>query len=119
MTSTTKFTFTSTQSGTITSGCGVGSATAVGPTQDYLSFSTTTPAELYTFTLPVAGATNWNAATTNSADAIGGTSAIIVDNDSSGGQASSIYFGTLGTSTTLCGSGTNYCAVKVTQAALQ
>lgn len=46
----------------------------------------------------------------------GGTSGFSVDNTSSDGQASSIYFGTLGTGN--CGNG-NYCAVKLTQGALQ
>jgi hypothetical protein len=116
----TTFTFTSPVSATFGTGvCTLSTPTAVGPTQDYLFFSTTTPAEVYTFEPPVATAISWSAATaTNTTDATGGTSAIIVDNDSSDGQASSIYFGTLGTSTTLCGSGTNYCAVKLTQAAL-
>ena len=44
---------------------------------------------------------------------------MIVDNDSTAGQASSIYFGTLATSTTICGTTAAYCAVKLTQAALQ
>jgi hypothetical protein len=56
---------------------------------------------------------------TNTTDAAGGTSGMVVDNDSTGGQASSIYFGTLATSTTICGSTAAYCAVKLTQAALQ
>jgi len=44
---------------------------------------------------------------------------MIVDNDSTAGQASSIYFGTLATSTTICGTNAAYCAVKLTQAELQ
>jgi hypothetical protein len=55
----------------------------------------------------------------NTADVAGGTSAMVVDNDSTAGQASSIYFGTLATSTTICGTTSAYCAVKLTQAALQ
>jgi hypothetical protein len=56
---------------------------------------------------------------TNTTDAVGGTSAIIVDNDSTAGQASSIYFGTLATSTTVCGNTAAFCAVKLTQSGLQ
>ena len=56
---------------------------------------------------------------TNTTDVAGGTSAMIVDNDSTAGQASSIYFGTLATSTTICGTTAAYCAVKLTQAALE
>lgn len=55
----------------------------------------------------------------NFADVAGGTSAIIVDNNSTAGQAASLYFGTLATSTTICGTTAAYCAIKVTQAALQ
>ncbi len=51
----------------------------------------------------------------------GGTSAIVVDNVSSSGQASSVYFGTL--SATACGTtgggNVSTCAVKRTQAGLQ
>jgi hypothetical protein len=48
-----------------------------------------------------------------------GTSGIVVDNDSSSGQASSIYFGALDT-TAACGAGgTGGCAVKLTQATFQ
>jgi hypothetical protein len=52
----------------------------------------------------------------------GGTSGIIVDNAVAQPHASSIYFGTLGNSTTRCGqtSGVNnYCAVKLTQSELK
>jgi hypothetical protein len=48
----------------------------------------------------------------------GGTGCFAVDNTSTLPQASSIYFGTLATSTTTCGNGT-YCAVKLTQGALK
>lgn len=52
----------------------------------------------------------------------GGTSAFTIDNVSPDPQTSSIYFGTLQPpatgSTTPCGAG-NYCAVKLTQSALQ
>lgn len=81
------------------------------------------PTELYAIALPspleiaqgVAPAT----LATNTTDVAGGTSGIIVDNDSTDGQASSIYFGTLATSTTICGTTAAYCAVKLTQAGLQ
>jgi hypothetical protein len=56
---------------------------------------------------------------TNTTDVAGGTSATTVDNDSTAGQASSIYFGTLATSTTICGTTAAYCAVKLTQAGLE
>jgi hypothetical protein len=52
----------------------------------------------------------------------GGTSAFSIDNVSAEFQAASIYFGTLsappGGTTTPCGAG-NFCAVKLSQAALQ
>jgi hypothetical protein len=55
----------------------------------------------------------------NTTDAVGGTSGMVVDNDSTAAQASSLYFGTLATSTTVCGTAASYCAVKLTQASLQ
>ena len=114
-TSGTTFKFTSTVSATITSGqCTLSSPTATGPTQDYLFASTSLP-EAFMFTLPL---TSGEAASAdNTASVSGGTSSMIVDNDSSSGQASSIYFGTLTTSSE-CGT-TVYCAVKLTQSALQ
>lgn len=52
----------------------------------------------------------------------GGTTAFTIDNVSTEPQAASIYFGTMSPpptgTTTPCGSG-NYCAVKLTQSALQ
>jgi hypothetical protein len=51
--------------------------------------------------------------------ATGGTSGIVIDNISTEAQASSIYFTTLATSTTTCGSTSAYCAIKLTQSALQ
>ena len=51
--------------------------------------------------------------------AAGGTSGIVVDNVSGAAQASSIYFTTQATSTTVCGSTAAYCAIKLTQAALK
>ncbi|MGD0956829.1 MAG: hypothetical protein ABR953_08345 [Candidatus Acidiferrales bacterium] len=48
-----------------------------------------------------------------------GTSGMVVDNNSSSAQASSVYFGALST-TAACGNGgTGGCAVKLTQAALE
>jgi hypothetical protein len=47
----------------------------------------------------------------------GGTSAIVVDNISTDAQASSIYFSTLSTNSSPCGSGA-FCAVKLTQSGL-
>jgi hypothetical protein len=116
----TQFTFTSPVSTTITSGsCGLTGSSATGPTQDYMFFSVNyTAPEAYTFTFPLASATQ-AATATNTTSVTGGTSGMAVDNDSSSGQASSVYFGTLATSTTLCGTATNYCAVKLTQSALQ
>lgn len=40
---------------------------------------------------------------------------MIIDNDSSAGQASSLYFGTLATSATECETTAAYCAVKLMQ----
>jgi hypothetical protein len=122
--STTQFTFDATipiaTSGT---GCTVTGATATGG-PDYMFFGVNqNPSEIYTLLLPSSLLVAQGAApptvATNTTDAAGGTSAIIVDNDSTTGQASSIYFGTLATSTTICGTTAAYCAVKLTQAALQ
>lgn len=85
-------------------------------TKDFLFFGVDNP-DAYTFTLPMTSATQTPAAT-NTISVSGGTSAMIVDNNSSNGQASSIYFGTLTTSTGECGT-TVFCAVKLTQALLQ
>lgn len=126
--SATQFTFTPTAAITATSGAGctiTGATAAGGP--DYLFFGVEqNPSELYSLLLPsgvlVPGAASANPPVVlehNTADVAGGTSAIIVDNDSTAGQASSLYFGTLATSTTICGTTAAYCAIKVTQAALQ
>jgi len=48
-----------------------------------------------------------------------GTSAMVIDNNSSSAQASSVYFGALSTTATCGAGGTGGCAVKLTQAALQ
>jgi hypothetical protein len=56
----------------------------------------------------------------NTTNPSGGTSGIIVDNDSSDGQAASIYFGNLNETSVQCGTGAElFCAVKLTQSALQ
>ena len=120
----TTFTFNATvPAATTGAGCTVTGATATGG-PDYLFIGVVAnPTELYSFLLPNAllvasGAVPVTLAT-NAADIAGGTSGIIVDNDSTAGQASSIYFGTLATSTTICGTTGAYCAVKVTQSGLQ
>jgi len=121
--SATQFTFNATIP-SATTGCTVTGATAsAGP--DYMFVSATqNPSELYSFLLPTGILTGGLdgppiIAATNTADIAGGTSAIVVDNDSTAGQASSIYFGTLATSTTICGPTAAYCAVKLTQALLE
>ena len=74
VTSPTTFTFTSTVNATIggaNGSCNVTSALATGPTQDYLFFSSTRP-EVFTFALPLSGATQTATATnTTSAGYIG------------------------------------------------
>jgi hypothetical protein len=80
-------------------------------------FGTTEP-DMWSFLLP-SGAESGTDVTTNTTDVTGGTSGIVVDNNSTSGQASSLYFGTLATSTTICGTTAAYCAVKLTQSALQ
>jgi hypothetical protein len=122
----TQFTFSPTATITATTGCTTTGATATGG-PDYMFLGVEqNPTELYSFLLPsgilVPGAASANppiVQASNTADVAGGTSAIIIDNDSTDGQASSLYFGTLAESTTICGGTAAYCAVKVTQAALQ
>jgi len=104
-------------------GCAVTGAGATGG-PDYLFVAVVqNPTELYSFLLPssllVGSGDAPTSVATNTIDVAGGTSGIIVDNDSTAGQASSVYFGTLATSTTICGTGAAYCAVKLTQAALE
>ena len=106
-----------------TTGCTVTGATATGG-PDYLFVGVNeNPSAVYTLLLPssllVASGAAPTVAATNTTDVSGGTSAMIVDNDSTAGQASSIYFGTLATSTTICGTTSAYCAVKLTQALLK
>lgn len=122
--SATQFTFGATiPAATTGTGCGVSGATATGG-PDYLFVGVNeNPSAVYTFLLPssllVASGDVPTSVATNTADAVGGTSAIMVDNDSTASQASSIYFGTLATSTTVCGTTAAYCAVKLTQAGLE
>jgi hypothetical protein len=104
-------------------GCTVTGATATGG-PDYLFVGVNeNPSAVYSLLLPssllVAQGDPPNNPVTNTTDAVGGTSGIVVDNDSTAGQASSIYFGTLATSTTVCGSSAVFCAVKLTQSGLQ
>jgi hypothetical protein len=120
----TNFTFAATiPTATTGAGCTVTGATATGG-PDYLFVGVNAnPSAVYSLLLPnsllVASGNPPSNAVTNNIDAAGGTSGMIVDNDSTAGQASSIYFGTLATSTTICGTSAAYCAVKLTQAALQ
>ena len=120
----TNFTFDATiPTATTGAGCTVSGATATGG-PDYLFVGVAQdPTEMYAFLLPnsllVASGTAPASVATNTTDVAGGTSGMIVDNDSTDGQASSIYFGTLATSTTICGTTAAYCAVKLTQAALE
>jgi hypothetical protein len=120
----TQFTFNATiPTATTGAGCTVTGATATGG-PDYLFIGVNqNPSAVYSLLLPssllVAQNTPPNNPVSNTVDAVGGTSGIIVDNDSTAGQASSIYFGMLGTSTTVCGNTVAYCAVKLTQSALQ
>jgi hypothetical protein len=120
----TNFTFNATiPTATTGAGCTVTGATATGG-PDYMFVGVNqNPTELYSFLLPnsllVASGAAPTSAATNTADVAGGTSGMIVDNDSTAGQASSLYFGTLATSTTICGTTAAYCAVKLTQSGLQ
>ncbi len=122
---TTQFTFNATiPSATTGAGCTVTGATAsAGP--DYMFMGAVqNPSALYSFLLPSGILTGGLdgppiIAATNTADIAGGTSAIVVDNDSTDAQASSLYFGTLATSTTICGPTAAYCAVKLTQSELE
>ncbi len=112
---TTNFTFDATIPST-TTGCTLTNATAGA---DYMFMGVVQEVTaLYSYLLP-AGALTLTSLATNTADVSGGTSAIIVDNNSTSGQASSIYYGTLTPTTGICGATSAYCAVKLTQAALQ
>jgi hypothetical protein len=99
-------------------GCTVTGAAATGG-PDYMFLGVIqNPAEAYSFLLPAEAVTG-NPTETNTTDVAGGTSAMVVDNDSTAEQASSLYFGTLAKSTTICGTTAAYCAIKLTQAALE
>ena len=119
----TNFTFNATiPTATTGAGCAVTGATATGGA-DYLFVGVNAnPSALYTLLLPnsllVASGASPAITATNTVDVSGGTSGMVVDNDSTAGQASSIYFGTLATSTTICGTPAANCAVKLTQAGL-
>jgi hypothetical protein len=119
--SATQFTFTSAVSATITgmtgNACTLTSSSATGP-QDYVFFGTG-DSNVFAFTLPMVA--NQNPTYTNSTSATGGTSGIIVDNNSTSGQASSLYFGAQTASKSQCGGTTTtplFCAVKLTQIGL-
>jgi hypothetical protein len=119
VTSPTTFTFTSPEStiiGGVNGSCNLTSALTTGPTQDYLFFalSQSTLHEALTFDLPLTSATQGPVAT-NTTSVLNNTGGMIVDNDSSAGQASSIYFET---SSSLSTCGSVACAVKLTQAGL-
>jgi hypothetical protein len=95
--------------------------TEIYNTNDYLFFGeglSGSFGRLYGFTLSGTAATEISGSPVTYPTATGGTSGIVIDNVSSDTQASSIYFTTLATSTSLCGSSSAYCAVKLTQAGL-
>jgi hypothetical protein len=119
VTSPSTFTFLSAANATIgglDGTCTLTSALATGPTQDYVFFASVLP-EVYAFDLPLTSATQTPSAT-NTTSVDDSPFGIIIDNDSSDGQASSIYFGTLNSETSICGATAYYCAVKLTQAGL-
>jgi hypothetical protein len=99
-------------------------------TTDYLFFGeglSGSFGRLYGFTLGDGSSTSESATEISGSPiteptATGGTSAIVIDNVASSStypQASSIYFATQATSTTTCGTTSAYCAIKLTQSALQ
>jgi hypothetical protein len=119
-----QFTFDATIPNT-TNGTGCTVTTAFAGA-DYMFMGVEVTPALYTIALPggvlIPGAASTNPpilAATNTTSVAGGTSGIVIDNDSTSGQASSIYYGTLATSTTICGATAAYCAVKLTQGLLQ
>jgi len=116
--STTQFTFNATIPLTTTgAGCTVTNAFAGA---DYMFMgANANPTEVYSFTMPggvlISGVNSVPIiAANNTASVSGGTSGIVVDNDGIAGQEASVYYGTLATSTGICGT-TVYCAVKLTQ----
>jgi len=87
------------------------------------NYNGTTGANLVTeWTVNARIASNTTAPNNTATNEWGGTSAFTIDNVSPDPQTSSIYFGTLHApptgNTTPCGAG-NFCAVKLTQSALQ
>jgi hypothetical protein len=118
VTSPTTFTFTSAVNTTIggsSGSCNLTGALATGPTQDYLFFASSPVSlsslpEVFVFDLPLTSATQ-TAAAYNTSSVGRLTNGIVVDNDSSDGQASSLYY------LTSCGTN-SACAVKLTQAGL-
>jgi len=115
--STTQFTFNATVNNTTVLGCTVTNAYAGA---DYMFMGVNVnPTELYSFTMPggvlISGVNSTPIiAANNTASVSGGTSGIVVDNDGIAGQEASIYYGTLATSTGICGT-TVDCAVKLTE----
>lgn len=96
---------------------GIGS-TGTGVTS-YIQSSTLTTSTPY-MTTPSCGSSATSTCVT-APEALGGTSGIIVDNELSNG-GTNIYFSTLATgdvNSQTCGSGSVYCAVKLTQTGLQ
>jgi len=94
-------------------GLGTVNTTGTGPDGEVAEYTGTGTGGSFTNAIIQGAPTN----TIAEPPAQGGTSAIAVDNISTQAQAASIYFATLATSNN-CGTGT-FCAVKVTQAALQ
>jgi hypothetical protein len=113
----TQFTFNATIPDPTTGPCDHFGSAVGGP--DYMFMGVAqNPTELYSFFLP-SGALSGTPAMTNITDVAGGTSGIVIDNDDAvDGQTASLYYGTLAVSDTICGSG-SFCAIKVTQGALQ
>jgi len=72
---------------------------------------------LYGFTISGTTVTAISGSPLTYPTAAGGTSGIVIDNVGTANQESSIYFSTLATGSSPCGSG-NFCAVKLTQAGL-
>ncbi len=100
------------------SGCTHTGATATGgPDYMFVGVEQNSPG-VYSFLMPGGVVANTQAVPANTADAAGGTSGMVVDNNGTGGQESSLYYGTLATSTTICGAAAAYCAIKLTQSGL-
>jgi hypothetical protein len=100
VTATSPTTFTYTIAGSTTIGgangtCSLAGALATGPTQDYLFFAFFQPLTgeqaAFAYDLPLTSATQGPVATNTTSVGVS-TGGMIVDNDSSAGQASSVYF---------------------------